>query len=148
MDVYLIIGNPGTRKASIIRSLTGCFNRSLRDIQLQGVRNPLRFYARVGTIQEKNTTIEEFVAEVRRTRCEAVICCLAPEASPTDPERCPDAKAYVSGFKAVGWRIKAVAVLGQNGGGLRAANLRQYPLAPVAPINATAREIRAQFGWL
>jgi len=53
----------------------------------------------------------------------------------------------VAGFKAAGWRIKAVAVLGQNGGGVRATNLRQYPAAPTAPINLTAREIRAQFGW-
>jgi len=34
MDVYAIVGNPHTRKASVVRSLTGCFNRSLRDIEL------------------------------------------------------------------------------------------------------------------
>jgi hypothetical protein len=39
-------------------------------------------------------------------------------------------------------------VLGQNGGGVRAANLRQYPQAPTAPINVTARDVRAQFGWV
>ena len=50
MDAYLIIGNPNTRKASLVRSLTGCFNRSVRDILIQGAKTPVRFYARVGTL--------------------------------------------------------------------------------------------------
>ncbi len=148
MDCYLIIGNSNTRKTSIIRSLTGCFNRNVRDIQLQGTKSPVRFYARVGTLQDSRTSIEDFLGEARRSRCQAVICCLSPSASPDEPERCPDAKAYLAGFIAAGWHCKAVAVLGQNGGGVRAGNLRQYPLAPTAPINLTARDIRAQFGWV
>lgn len=47
-----------------------------------------------------------------------------------------------------GWRFKGVAVLGQDGGGVRASNLRQYVQAPTAPVNLTARDVRAQFGWL
>jgi hypothetical protein len=143
MDAYLIIGNPNTRKASLVRSLTGCFNRSVRDILIQGSKTPLRFYARVGSLQDTRTSVEDFVAEVGKARCQAVLFCLSP--SSTDR---PDAQAYVAGLKALGWRIKAVAVLGQNGGGVRAANLRQYPQAPTAPINVTARDVRAQFGWV
>jgi hypothetical protein len=142
MDAYLIIGNPNTRKASLVRSLTGCFNRSVRDIQLQGSKTPLRFYARAGTLQDTRTTVDDFATEVGRARCQAVIFCLSPSSMGQ-----PDAQTYVAGFKALGWRIKAVAVLGQNSGGVRASNLRQYPQAPTAPINATAREVRAQFGW-
>ena len=143
MDAYLIIGNPNTRKASLVRSLTGCFNRSVRDILIQGVKTPVRFYARVGTLQDTRTSVEDFVAEVNRARCQAVLFCLLPSAADR-----PDAQAYVAGIKAVGWRIKAVALLGQNRGGVRAANLRQYPQAPTAPINSTARDVRAQFGWV
>jgi hypothetical protein len=142
MDAYLIIGNPNTRKASLVRSLTGCFNRSVRDILIQGSKTPLRFYARVGALQDTRTTVEDFVAEVGSARCQAVLFCLSPSSTGR-----PDAQAYVDGIKAVGWRIKAVAVLGQNSGGVRASNLRQYPQAPTAPINVTAREVRAQFGW-
>jgi hypothetical protein len=115
----------------------------VRDILIQGSKAPLRFYARVGTLQDTRTTVEDFVAEVGRARCQAVLFCLLP----SSPER-PDAQAYVAGIKALGWRIKAVAVLGQNSGGVRASNLRQYPQAPTAPINVTAREVRAQFGWV
>ena len=147
MDAYLIIGNPNTRKASLVRSLTGCFNRSVRDILIQGAKAPVRFYARIGTLQDTKTTVEAFVAEVGRARCQAVICCLLPSTHQDSSADAPDAQAYVEGFRAVGWRIKAVAVLGQNGGGVRASNLRQYPQAPTAPINVTAREVRAQFGW-
>lgn len=148
MDAYLIIGNSNTRKASLVRSLTGCFNRSVRDIQIQGVRTPVRFYARIGTLQDTRTSVEEFVAEVGRARCQAVIFCLSPSTGQGTGTTAQDAQAYVTGFKAAGWRIKAVAVLGQNAGGVRAGNQRQYPQAPTAAINVTAREVRAQFGWV
>jgi hypothetical protein len=117
MDAYIIIGNTRTRKASLVRSLTGCFNRSVRDILLQGSKRPHRFYARVGTLQDTHTTIEQFAAEAARARCEATVFCLSPTAN----------------------RNEAVE---------RAPNLRQYPHAPAAPVNVTARDVRAQFGWV
>ncbi len=146
MDAYLVIGNPNTRKASLLRCLSGCFNRSLRDIQPLDGKPALRLYARVGALQDTRTGPEDFIAEVARMRCSAVLCCLSPSANP-DHERCPDAAAYVAEFKAAGWRLCAVAVLGQNGGGVRSPNLMQFPQAPVAPINHTARAVRAHFGW-
>ncbi len=148
MDAYLIIGNSNTRKASLVRSLTGCFNRSVRDIQIQGTKAPVRFYARIGTLQDTRTSVDDFVAEVARARCQAVVFCLSPSTGQGTGADAQDAQAYVTGFKAAGWRIKAVAVLGQNAGGVRASNLRQYPQAPTLPINVTAREVRAQFGWV
>ena len=35
MDAYILIGNANTRKTAVVRSLSGCFNRSVREIQLQ-----------------------------------------------------------------------------------------------------------------
>jgi hypothetical protein len=148
MDAYILIGNANTRKTSIVRSLTGCFNRSVRDIQLQTGKRPVRFYARVGELQSTRTTVGEFLAEVARARCDAVIFCLAPGANKTDLEEYPDAQAYVATLREQGWRIKGVAVLGQDSGGVRAPNLRQYTQAPTAPVNVTARDVRAQFGWV
>ena len=55
--------------------------------------------------------------------------------------------ADLAAFKAAGWRIRAIAVLGQNGGGVRSPNLMQFAQAPIAPINQTARAVRAHFGW-
>jgi hypothetical protein len=147
MDAYIIIGNPNTRKASVVRSLTGCFNRSVREILPYGGKGPLRVYARAGALQETRTSIEAFLAEVGRSRCSAVLCCLQPSAHPNHPIDCPDAPAYLAGFKAAGWRIRSVAVLGQNDGGVRSPNLRHFTQAPTAPINVTARDVRLHFGW-
>lgn len=148
MDAYIIIGNANTRKASLVRSLTGCFNRSVRDIQLQSGKKAQRFYARVGTLQETRTTAEQYVAEVSKARCEAVLFCLSPGPNKTDLLEYPDAEAYVAALREQGWHIKGVAVLGQNSGGVRAPNLRQYTQAPAAPVNVTAKDVRAQFGWV
>ena len=147
MDAYLVIGNPNTRKASLLRCLSGCFNRSVRDIQPLDGKPPLRLYARVGALQDTRAGPGDFIAEVARVRCNAVLCCLSPGANPDHAQRCPDAAAYVAAFDAAGWRLCAVAVLGQNGGGVRSPHLMQFPQAPVAPINHTARAVRAHFGW-
>ena len=147
MDAYIVIGNPNTRKASLVRSLSGCFNRSVRDIQPLGGKPVLRLYARAGALQDTKAGPQDFIAEVARTRCNAVLCCLSPGANPDHAGRLPDAPAYLAAFQAAGWRIRAIAVLGQNGGGVRSPVLLQFPQAPVAPINRTARAVRAHFGW-
>ena len=148
MDAYILIGNANTRKTSVIRSLSGCFNRSVREIQLQSSARPVRFYARVGALQATRATVDDFVAEVARARCDAVLFSLAPTLHHTDLMDYPDAQTYVAALRAHGWRIKGVAVLGQDGGGVRASNLRQHVLAPTQPVNVTARDVRAQFGWV
>jgi hypothetical protein len=148
MDAYIVIGNPDTRKSSVVRSLTGCFNRSIRDILLVGGKAAVRVYARVGCVQDTKTTPEEFIAEVAKARCVAVLCCLSPSAHPNYRDLCPDAQAYLARFKAEGWRVRSIAVLGQNGGGVRSPNLRQFPQSTTAPINVTAQAVRTHFGWV
>lgn len=147
MDAYIVIGNPNTRKSSLVRSLTGCFNRSVRDIQPIGGKPVIRLYARVGSLQDTRATPDDFIAEVARSRCAAVLCCLAPSAHADHPDRFPDAAAYIARFKAEGWQVRAIAVLGQNNGGVRSPQLLQFPQAPIAPINHTAHGVRTHFGW-
>ena len=147
MDVYLLVGNPRTRKSSLIRSLSGCFNRNVRDIQTLSGRTPIRLYARAGSAQDSRKTPEDLMAEAKDTRCTAMLCGLQSSADLGKPELYPDALSYVERFKAAGWTVRAIAVLGQNAGGLRGANLRQFPMAPTLPINVTASEVRAFFGW-
>ena len=146
MDAYIVIGNPNTRKASVVRSLTGCFNRSVRDIQPLGAKTPLRLYARVGRCRTpgpgRRTSSPRSPGALQRG---AVLP--GAQRQPRPRRRYPDAPAYLAAFKAAGWRIRAIAVLGQNGGGVRSPNLLQFPQAPVAPINQTARAVRAHFGW-
>ncbi len=148
MDLYLIVGNPNTRKSSVMRSLTGCFNRSLRDIQPVDGRAPIRLYVRVGALQETRCSAAELAADAQRQRAQAVLCGLWPEAHPHDPERWPDAATYLDAFDALGWRRRAVAVLGQNAAGLRGPRVMAFPLAPSQPVNVTAHAVRHFFGWV
>ena len=147
MDAYIVIGNPHTRKSSLVRCLTGCFNRSVRDIQPSGGKAAMRLYARVGALQDTKTGPEDFMAEVARMRCSAVLFCLAPSAHAGHPDTCPDAVAYIAALQAAGWHVRAIAVLGQNSGGVKSPSLRQFPLATTAPINVTAHAVRTHFGW-
>jgi hypothetical protein len=147
MDAYIVIGNANTRKASVVRSLTGCFNRSVREILPLDAATPMRLYARVGSLQDTRTAPADFVDEVARSRCLAVLCCLSPNSRPDEPGVYPDAQAYLDHFTAAGWKLRSIAVLGQNHGGVRSPVLRQFHLAPTAPINVTAREVRAHFRW-
>jgi hypothetical protein len=148
MDAYLIVGNPNTRKSSLARALTGGFNRSRRDIALAGGRGTLRLYARAGSLQDARSSPDDFVGEVARQRCDALLCCLLPAAHPHAPDQLPAAAAYVARFERAGWRIAAIAVLGQDRGGLRSPRLQQFPQAGTAPINVTAAAVRAHFGWM
>ena len=147
MDLYLVVGNSNTRRASVVRSLTGCFNRSQRDILPLGASKPLRVYARAGALQETKTTPQDFIAEAGKTRCDAVLCCLSASPYSGGDNEYPDAQAYLQAFKEAGWRVRAVAVLGQNSGGIKSPHLRQFPQATTAPINVTAKDVRALFGW-
>ncbi len=147
MDAYILIGNPNTRKASVVRSLSGCFNRSVRDILPQGAKAPVRVYARVGALQDTRTAPDDFLREVADKRCAAVLFCLSPSARPHEPELYPDAQGYVTQLKAAGWRIRSIAVLGQNAGGVHSPKLQQFIQAGITPINVTAQAVRAHFGW-
>jgi hypothetical protein len=147
MDLYLVVGNPRTRKASLVRSLTGCFNRSERDILPIDGSPALRLYARSGGLQESKTPPAAFEAEVAARRCSAVLCCLWPSANLLDPVLYPGAEAYLAHFAAAGWTLRRIAVLGQNAGGLRSPLLRQFAQAGTDPINLTASLVRAHFGW-
>ena len=147
MDLYLIVGNPHTRRASVVRSLTGCFNRSVRDIELLSGKATLKLYARVGSLQETKTRPQDFVTEVAAARCQAVLCCVVPNALASAPTLYPSAQDYLDHFKAQGWRVRSIAVLGQNSGGIKAPTLRQFPQSGTAPINITAGAVRKHFGW-
>lgn len=147
MDAYLIIGNSRTRKASVVRSLTGCFNRSVRDIQPARGSAPLRLYARVGALQETRVSPADFLNEAAGKRCDGVLFCLWPTAHPLEPAAYPDAQAYIAHLQAAGWHFRSMAVLGQNGGDVRSPGLERFPNAPTLPINVTAHAVRTHFGW-
>ena len=150
-DAYVLVGNTNTRKSSLLRSLTGCFNRSVRDIALQG-GGSIRLHARVAALQESRTTPEEFVAELARSRCAHAAFSLWPEAHPHDAQRWPDAAAYLQALQEQGWRVAGLAVLGAHPWSppkaLAAGGMVRVTEVLTQPVNLSAHRIRQHFGWI
>lgn len=149
IHAYLLIGSPRTRKSTLLRCLTGCYSRNVRDIELSN-GHAVKLYARVSALQDSRTSPDDFIAEVQRSRCEHVAFILSPQGSPIDPQRLPGAQTYLHTLEAAGWQFEKVAVLGAD------------PIRPVLrhrtevlrlsnvlhqPVNASAQQLRQHFGW-
>lgn len=146
MDAYVIVGDANTRKSSVLRSLTGCFNRSNRDVILAG-GNVLQIYARVSSLQESKTEPQDFINEVLATGQSSVIFCLWPHANPKDPALYPNAHSYISAFTQAGWRFQASAVLGASTFQPATPRPAYFSGVPSQPINLAAQAVRQHFGW-
>lgn len=146
IHAYILIGGPHTRKSTVLRCLTGCFNRSVRDIELQRGA-ALKLYARVAALQASRTTVAEFIDEVQRSRCNATAFALLPDASPLDPQRLPDAEAYLAAFQAAGWQLDKLAVLGAHPVQPKGLAVLRCPNVLHQPVNSTAQQVRQHFGW-
>lgn len=146
MEAYLIVGEPNSRKSSVLRGLTGCFNRSIRDIQLTTGKN-IELYARVSSVQESKTTPEEFLEEALSKKLGTVVFCLWPDANPQNPKLYPDADAYVSVLRGYGWNFVATAVLGPKSCPLPLPRVRHFPNVRTDPVNMSSLAVRLHFGW-
>jgi len=146
LNAYLIIGETNTRKSSLLRSLTGCFNRSDRDIQLVN-GTTISIYARVSSLQESKITPKDFIAEVAARGCENVIFCLLPEPNPLFPMLYPDAHMYITAFEQAGWSFVKTAVVGVHPISPDLPHVARFPRAASLPINVLAKNIRAHFEW-
>ena len=146
MDAYLIVGEANTRKSSVLRSLTGCFNRSNRDILLTNGKK-LAIYARVASLQESKTTPTAFIIEALATGQSTVIFCLWPGPNPLNPTSFPDAAAYVQAFQQAGWLFKAGAVLGGTPYRPATPRVANFSQVPLQPINVAASAVRSHFRW-
>lgn len=150
LTAYVLIGSPRTRKSTLLRCLTGCYSRNVRDIETADGA-VLRLYARVSALQDTRTAPDDFIAEAQRSRCTHVAFVLSPQASPLDPQRLPGAQAYLDAFEAAGWRIDKLAVLGADPIQPRIAQrgrVLRLPEVLRRPVNASAQQLRRHFGWL
>ncbi|MBQ0958255.1 hypothetical protein KAK06_04740 [Ideonella sp. 4Y11] len=149
LTAYVLIGSPRTRKSTLLRCLTGCYSRNLRDIELASGQT-VRLYARVSALQDTRTTPQDFIAEVQRQRCTHAAFILSPQGSPLDPQGLPDAQAYLDAFGRAGWRIERVAVLGADPVKPQVparGAVARFPNVLHQPVNASAALLRQHFGW-
>ena len=150
LHAYVLIGSPRTRKSTLLRCLTGCYSRNLRDIELQSGGQVLRLYARVSALQDSRTEPADFIAEAQRSRCTHAAFILSPQSNPLDPRRYPDAQAYLDAFAAAGWHFDKLAVLGADPIRPRVARrdaVARFPNVLHQPVNTTAAQVRQHFGW-
>ncbi|MGA0569341.1 hypothetical protein ACO2Q9_01335 [Variovorax sp. VNK109] len=147
MNAFVILGDANTRKSSVLRSLTGCFNRSVRQVQLSS-GSVLDIYARVSSLQESETEPQKFINEVAGTGQSSVIFCLWPHANSKNPLKYPDAHAYISAFTKAGWQFRASAVLGASPIRPATPRVAYFPTIVDQPINIGAQSVRQHFQWL
>jgi hypothetical protein len=144
---YVLIGGSRTRKSTLLRCLTGCFNRSVRDIETVHGQS-IKLYARVSALQESRTDVRDLVQEVARSRCEHVLFALWPQSNPVDPQRLPDAHSYLESLQAQGWRFDKVAVLGADPIRPRVGGeVARFPNVLHQAVNTTAQQLRQHFEW-
>lgn len=148
MDAYAIVGAPATRKSTLIRCLTGCYNRNIRDILLTNEKK-IQVYAVTNSLQATHLTSEIFMKESARTRCQAVLFGLWPNSHPANPIKYPDALTYLNDFMIDGWRVKKVIVLGDCDSHIyRQFDMLTLPDVDKEPINISAKKAREFFDWL
>jgi ABC-type sugar transport system ATPase subunit len=146
VEAHVLIGNPNTRKSTLLRCLSGCFNRSVRDMEtVRG--DKFKLYARASALQESRTTVAAFQEEVARSRCQQVLFSLWPGAHPHDAQAWPDAIAYLEALQRAGWVIRHAAVLGAHPLRPPAQSVVTLPSVLDQPINASAAQLRQHFGW-
>jgi len=146
-QAWLLVGSANTRKSTLARCLTGCFNRNVRDIDLSS-GGALKLYARVSALQESRTSAQDFLTEVARSRCEHVLFSLWPQHNPTDPQRWPDAQQYVDQLRQAGWQFPKVVVLGADPIRLQGTGeVLRIPVVKQQGVNTTAQQVRQHFGW-
>lgn len=147
MDAYVIIGAPATRKSTLIRCLTGCYNRNIRDILLTNGRS-IQVYAVTNSLQASHVTSQELMKESTRTRCQAVLFGLWPKAHPASPIKYPDALTYLNDFVIDGWNVKKVVVLDNTDHHIyQQFDVLAIPKSTKDPVNKSAKVVREFFSW-
>lgn len=147
MNVFIVIGDANTRKSSVVRCLTGCFNKNDRDIELIS-RTKITVFARVSSLQEAEITSLDFIKEMTKKNPTDILLCLWESPNKKDAVKYPDALTYIKDFIAAGWTISKTVALGNIKNIGMYSNNMSFPNSKIDPVNLTTQGIRKHFGWL
>lgn len=126
-NVFVVVGNVGTGKSSIIRALTGVWSsKSVRVAKVEG--QSIEVYVQVRSLQEVKVTPDDFIRN--HANDDNILVALRSNGGAF-----PDAAEYIRLFAASGWTVTRVMDL--------PANNRSLP-----PANERANTVRIQLGWL
>ena len=149
MDVYIIMGDPNTKKSATVRALTGIYNKNVWEIETVG-GSAFRMFIQVSSLQESGILPGDFVTSIGSiSGITAVLVTLWIDRNPYNG--CPDGRTYISQFLGAGWTIREIVVLGRGSlpYSLPAGSPPPLHISNISrPANAIAHDIRNRWEWL
>jgi len=145
MNLYLLVGGPRTRKSSCSRALTG-IGRAPRVVTVRMTSGDREVFVFTGGLQEAEWTAQKLINEVAKHRCSDVLVALRVRARRGAAAQFPDATKYIARFRAAGWRVSGLALLGATALP-RHPQALPLPTSAVDPVNYTASRIRRAWQW-
>ena len=152
--LYAAIGPAGSRKSSLIRSLTGIgnrhadFDRNILDIQL-ATGAVAQVYCCSPALQEIAIDPATFIAAVQQQGSRATDVAIALRRAPA--QGCPGCIDYLQAWLNVGWSIGGIVLLGaghpvaQHYPGT--PQIQRFPNSLQTPTNEMAAQVRNAWGW-
>lgn len=152
MDAYIIIGNGGVGKSSLVRALTGVRNTDRRLMASVNVPNFL-LWAKDSSLQESRVAPGKFIADAVAQGVDATLCTLWPRSAISKGIVYPDASGYIQDFQAAGWNVQPVVLL-DDGVSILSLALpatvisRGFSNLRSTPFNSLAASVRTYWGWI
>ena len=141
-NAYIIIGNKNTRKSSVIRCLTGCYNRGTVEIKLKNDKI-IDMYVLISSLQESKISLEDYIKMANEQDCKNVLFGLREKSM----HNLPDGIDYIDGLEKAGWNIKKIATLANTNSTIY-PNAEQFENSAKEPANATSNLVRKYFEWI
>ena len=108
-DVFIIMGDGGTRKSGLIRCLSGAYNGGEYDIENANGRT-LGFLVEVRSLQESATSPARFIRQVNNLQVNNILVALRIRGIRSQP----NGNQYISAFINAGWNIRGITILGST----------------------------------
>jgi hypothetical protein len=156
-SIYLILGNSGTRKSSLVRCLIGTDNPATQ-VEVRLITGmEFRIRGLIGAAQERGLLPGDWVSDLEHDHWHGafpsvrnIIATLLYDAETLRGVSCPPGEEYVDALINAGWCVKGIVSLGEDTRSwVRHSGLPYIaiPNAPTIPSNAIAATVRTAFGW-
>jgi hypothetical protein len=145
-NVFVVLGDPDTRKSATIRALTGAYRRRGWEVATQA--GNLDIFVQISSLQESRIAPQNFVTQ--NENWTNILVCLWVSSGNGQP----DGLQYIRTFINNGWTISQIVVLGAGANNLPyrlptgLPNPLFIPNSGATPANQIAHQIRGQWGWL
>ena len=161
MNVYLIVGNAKTGKTSVVRELSG-FYEKFKTIE-EHVLNDYRFSVTTlfgekrsillqtyDSLQELLITPEEFYELISKKKVppQNILVCLRRKGTTIKKQKLPNAITYLEYFKSKGWNIEKIAFMSlEEGKSFPYEQSKTIVNDRKISIDKLTKLVKKHFGW-